>query len=138
MSMMDYAVNDYGLLMTRDMLKIVASKYCNDYAEKEYEEDDCYFNDELYEAGIIEYVGEFTGEAVCINDDGTNDWGNSDTYKADMLYYVPVQKANTLFKAAYNNTTDLVNEFRERLGEYLPEDFDYRSKIRHICGTYYG
>lgn len=34
MSMRDYAVDDYGLIMTRDMLKTICSKYCPDYTKK--------------------------------------------------------------------------------------------------------
>ena len=37
MSMRDYAVNDYGLVMTKDMLKTICSKYCPDYTEEEYD-----------------------------------------------------------------------------------------------------
>ena len=29
-------------------------------------------------------------------------------------------------------------EMKSKIGEYLPEDFDYRSRICHISGTYYG
>ena len=37
-----------------------------------------------------------------------------------------------------NNMEEIVDEFKSKLGKYLPEDFDYRSRISHICGTYYG
>ena len=33
---------------------------------------------------------------------------------------------------------ELTNEFKEKLGEYLPDNFDYRNHIRHISGCYYG
>ena len=51
MSMRDYAVDDYGLIMTRDMLKTICSKYCPDYTKKKYDNDECGFNNDLYEAG---------------------------------------------------------------------------------------
>ena len=34
MSMRDYAVNDYGLLMTKEMLKAVASKAIDGYSDE--------------------------------------------------------------------------------------------------------
>ena len=37
MSMRDYAVDDYGLLMTKEMLKAVASKVIEDYSDEEYD-----------------------------------------------------------------------------------------------------
>ena len=138
MSMRDYAVDHYGLLMTKETLKIVASQVCDEYTEEDYDEDEFRFNDELYEAGIIEYIGEFTGEAMEIDDEGKNEWNTGEAYNWDTIYYVPISNMSTLFKAAYNNMSELVNEFKEKLCEYLPDDFDYRGNIRRIVGTYYG
>ena len=33
---------------------------------------------------------------------------------------------------------EIVEELKSKVGEYLPEDFDYRKNIRHISGTYFG
>jgi hypothetical protein len=136
--MNNYAVNDYGLLMSEDALKRIAMNVCNNYDEEEYDEDPDDFNYDLYEKGIVEFVGEFTGEAIKIRDDGIDLYGYSDMYNCDIAYYVPVSKWSTLFKAAYNNVDEMICEFKKKLGEYLPEDFDYRNNIRHIVGTYYG
>lgn len=138
MSMRDYAVDDYGLLMTKEMMKMVVSKVCEDYTEDDYTEDPLGFNEELYDKGIVEYIGSFTGESIVLNDNGENIWSVSESYDDDMIYYVPTSKISTLFKAAYKDMDEMINEFRNRLGEYLPTDFDYRKYIRHISGTYYG
>ena len=138
MSMRDYAVDDYGLLMTREMMKMVASKVCDDYTEDDYADDPLGFNEELYDKGIVEYIGSFTGESIILNDNGENIWSVSESYDDDMIYYVPTSKISTLFKAAYKDMNEMIEEFKEKLGEYLPEDFDYRKYIRHISGTYYG
>lgn len=138
MSMRDYAVDDYGLLMTKEMMKMVASKVCEDYTEEDYEDDEWVFNDELYDHGIVEYIGEFTGESTELNDDGSCNWGVSEYYNADIIYYVATKNISTLFKAAYKDMDEMIEEFRNRLGEYFPADFDYRKYIRHISGTYYG
>ena len=138
MSMRDYAVDDYGLLMTREMLKAIASKVCDGYTEEEYEEDEFAFNEALYDEGIVEYIGSFTGESIAINDKGENMWGDSESYDDDIIYYTPTSKVSTLFNAAYKNVEEMIEEFRDRLGEYLPEDFEYRKYIRHISGTYFG
>ena len=32
----------------------------------------------------------------------------------------------------------ILNEFKDRIGKYFTEDFDYRKHICHIVGTYFG
>lgn len=135
MSMRYYAVDDYGLLLTEETMKIIASKVC-DYFE-DMEEDE--YGDALYEEGICEYIGDFTGEAGILLDNGLNDWiSNGEMYDGDRIYYIQVSSYPTIFKAAYENMDALIAEFKERIGEYLPEGFDYRANIRHIVGTYFG
>ena len=138
MSMRDYAVDDYGLLMTREMMKMVVSKVCEDYTEEDYEDDEFAFNEVLYDEGLVEYIGDFTGESIVINDKGENVWGDSESYDCDYIYYVPTNAVSTLFKAAYNSVDEMIEEFKEKIGEYFPADFDYRKYIRHISGTYFG
>lgn len=135
MSMRDYAVDDYGLLLTEETMKIIASKVCDDFEDMEEDE----YGDALYEEGICEYIGDFTGEAGALLDNGLNDWiSNGEMYDGDRIYYVQVSSYPTIFKAAYENMDALIAEFKEKVGEYLPEDFNYRANIRHIIGTYYG
>ena len=138
MSMRDYAVNDYGLVMTRDMLKTICSKYYREYTEEEYDKDEYSFNDALYEEGIVEYISEFTGEAMTIDDNGNDDYNSSEVYNYDTIYYVQNKNYGTLFKAAYANMEELESEFRDKFNKYLSDDFDYRKHICHIVGTYFG
>lgn len=138
MSMRDYAVNDYGLLMTEETLKMIASKVCEDYTDEDYDDDPWSFNEELYSKGIVEYIGSFTGESIDIHNDGSINWGISEFYNDDCIWYVPVKKISTLFKAAYKNMDEMIEEFEGKLSKYLPDDFDYRNNIRNISGTYYG
>ena len=53
MSTRAYAVNDYGLVMTRDMLKAICKKYFTEFTEKEYDEDENNFNEVLWDAGLV-------------------------------------------------------------------------------------
>lgn len=138
MSMRDYAVNDYGLLMTIEMMQMIASKVCDDYTDADYKDDPWSFNQEIYDKGIVEYINSFTGESIEINDDGTNNWGICEYYNDDVIWYTPTKNISTLFKAAYNNMGEMIAELRKRLGEYLPDDFNYRKYIRNISGTYFG
>ena len=135
MSMRDYAVYDYGLLIDEETMKTIISKL-----DIELEDDD-YMDLEyiLYEEGICEYISEFTGEAQAVNDQGYCEWGcESQYYSSDKLVYVQASNYPTLFKKAYDNMEELVDEFKLKLSKYLPEDFDYRSRICQISGTYFG
>ena len=138
MSMHDYALNDYGLLLDRDALKYIATRDRFGFTEEDYENDEWECNDSIRNTNIIDWTSEFTGEAIQIYDDGRNAWGLSTSYYCDDIFYVPVEHMSTLFKAAYTDIDEVIAEFKSGIGKYLPEDFDYRNNIRHICGTYYG
>lgn len=136
MSMRDYAVDDYGLILDEEVVKIIVSKAldktdCDDNT-------DCDWLYELYDNGFCEYISEFTGEAQEVDSNGFYWGGESKGYCNDVIAYVQASNYPTLFKRAYSNMDELVEEFKNKIGEYLPEDFDYRSRIRHICGTYCG
>ena len=138
MSMRDNAVNDYGCVMTRYMLKTMCSKHYREYKEEKSDDDEYNFNDALYEEGVVEYISEFTGEAMVIDNNGNDDYNSSEVYNDDTIYYVPTKNYGTLFKAAYANMEELESEFRNKFNKYLPDDFDYRKHICHIVGTYFG
>ena len=133
MSMRDCAVSDYGLLLDEETIKIIASKVLADYTD----EDDMAYG--LYDEGICEYISEFTGESIPIREDGYVSWGGAgEDYRCETIVYVPTSNLPTLFKRAYENIDEIIDEFKGKVGEYLPDGFDYRGKLRHISGTYFG
>lgn len=135
MSMGNWAVNDYGLVLDQETTKLIASKVLDDFVDDDEYVDYGY---ELYDCGIGEYIGDFTGEAQEVDGNGWYWGGDSISYSCDAIFYIPTSNYPTLFRKAYDNMDELVEEFKDKMGEYLPEDFDYRSRIRHICGTYFG
>lgn len=141
MSMREYAVYDYGLLLTEEMMKVLAKMHCKDFTEEDFDMDEFGFYEEveLVFGGNIEYVGQFTGEAKYVEDDGSCNWGfNSVFYDDEVLYYVPINRKLSLFEATYKSMDDMIADFKERVGKYMPEDFDYRYNMRYIVGTYWG
>ena len=124
--------------MMKNLYDIYESIFDDDYEDDDYEDDEFAFNEALYDEGLVEYIGSFTGEAIAINENGENIWSDSESYDDDIIYYVPTNMVSTLFKAAYSNVDEMIEEFKEKIGEYLPDDFDYRKYIRHISGTHFG
>ena len=134
MSMGYYPVDDYGLVLDEEAIVCIVSKEFEDFDENE----DFDWGYELYDAGICEYIGEFSGEARQLRDTGIIDWDKIKYYHDCEIVYVPMSCYPTIFKSAYNNMDEIVREFKSKLGKYLPNDFDYRSRICHISGTYFG
>lgn len=138
MSMRDYAVDDYGLVLNTNHLHILSAKLLEDFSEPEWEVDKYGFIEAVVDKLGIESISEFSGEAFTINDNGESDWSNTDVYSGDAIYYVGTSAHPNLFKQAYQNIDELIDEFKKKIGEHLPKDFDYRGSVRHIVGTYFG
>lgn len=139
MSMRDYAVSEYGLLLDEKTMKALAKKICEDYTDENYDEDPYGFNEDIeVKFGNIDYIGSFTGQAFKLTDDGDDDYHSEISYfNDDAVFFLTADNVPSLFKVAYANINEMVAEFRGQLDAYLP-DFDYRNHIKHIVGTYYG
>lgn len=133
MSMRDYAYVDYGLVLDENTIKHMYAKAIGGQDEDEYD-----MGYELYNKGVVEYTCEFTGEAMRIDDDGNDACGDTTVYSADVIYYVPLGKYPSLFEANYKDMNEIVEEFKFKVGEYMPDGYDYRANIRHIIGTTFG
>lgn len=140
MSMQDYGVNDYGLLVNYETLKLMTeAKLADDFDPDDFFGNDVSYAEDFYEKGILEYIGDFTGEACLINDDGTDAWGSEvNVYREDWITYIPCDRQSTLFKRAYRDVDEIIEEMKQKVGELLPDDYDYRKNIVHVIGTYFG
>lgn len=141
MSMRECGVYDYGVLLTMDTMKELAKKHCVGFTEEEFENDEFTFYEEVEDifGGDIEYISEFTGEAMYIEDSGAAEWGShTEHFNGDYIHYIPINRMVSLFKAPYRDIEDMIADFKNRVGKYMPEDFDYRANLRHIFGTYWG
>lgn len=141
MSMRDYAVDDYGLVLNTNHLNMLAAKICQDYSEEKWNSsvsNRCDYAEEVVEKLDLEYIGEFDGEATAIRDNGWSNWSDSICYSGDTIYFVPLSYYPNFFEAVYADISDIVNDVKNKIGKYMPDDFDYRANIRHITGTYFG
>ena len=137
--MREYAVDTYGILLDEDLMKQLASKICDDYSDGDYEEDPYGFNETVEEAlTCVDYISNFSGEAFPIEDDGRETTLDSEDYSEEAVYILTASRTPSLFKAAYKNIDEMVEDFKYAIGIYLNPDFDYRKRVRHFVGTYWG
>lgn len=137
MSTGSYGIDEYGLVLDTVHLRFLALAM-HECTEEEWKNDKWSVIENLSYQFFLCSESCFTGEACAIRDNGETDWGNAVSYGGDPIFYVPVSNYPMLFKRAYESMDELVCEFKRRIGEYLPDSFDYRNNIRHIVGVYYG
>jgi hypothetical protein len=119
MGMRTYAVDDYGLYVTKKDFKLYAEM--NDWDVREM----------LHEIGNS--YGGAEGECFLIMKD------ERDTFDpVGSFAILPVGKYPSLFTQVYENKEAAVTELKEKYAEYLPADFDYEGKFVHFVGTIYG
>ena len=133
MSMRDYAFEDYGLVLDYPTMQHICKKMFKDEPVDEGDEGCA-----LYDYQVCDLVSQFTGEAFYVTDNGDVAWNNSTSYNCDEVYYMPCDKYPSLFSAAYKDINEMIEEFKQRIGEYMPDGYDYRSNIRRIVGTTFG
>lgn len=140
MSMREYPLEDHGLVLSIGQLAVIASKVCEDWSREEWDQDQFSFIDEVAENVEIglQIISDYSGYAIPIKEDGTEDYAAVISYDTDALYYIPTERNPQMFKAVYNDMGEIVSEFRELVGAYLPADFNYARQICHIIGSTFG
>jgi hypothetical protein len=135
MSMRNYAVDDYGMLLSREDACKIAKTIIppQEWAEEDWESADLYeYMDRL---GMITCTCSFEGEAIPINENGQEDWENSKSYGSrveEEIYYIPLEKYPSLFNQAYKSLDEAKQEISEQINGALDVT------IYHIVGTYFG
>ena len=93
---------------------------------------------ELWEDGRCKYVSGFIGTAYRLNEHGDPTWSEDYMFDDDQLYYVGLGKEPALCRQAYSSVDEIVEELKNNLNDLLPDDFDIRSRLCFIAGTYFG
>ena len=97
---------------------------------------------ELAENEDIAQQFSFTGEAFAVKDDGCEDWGRSEPFDDDTVYFVELPRYPRFFEAAYRDMRHLIDAMVRayRRVEGLPRltRKQIRDNFRSIQGTYYG
>ena len=120
MSMKTYAATDYGLYITTEDLQSYADKNNLDV------------NDVGYDYGFNVY-SDADGECFLLMQD------EHDSFDVEDYFMIaPLEKYPSLFKQAYLNKEEALQELKNNYGEFLPDDFDYEGKFVHYVGTTFG
>lgn len=137
MSMRDYGFSDYGLIITEQAAYELARQIFkpDEMADWAWEKYGWYAD--IAEEFNLECIHEFTGTAFGFNASGVEDECTYD-YSSECVLYAPLAKFPSLIRATYQSMDDVVSEFKNGIGKYLPENYDYAGNICHIAGTYYG
>ena len=164
MSMNTYPVNEpCGFLITPDVAAMIMLKKAKDagelepYVEEfldgfsifesvrtgllsasvmdEYSDPQLVF-DEFSDKFGMNVLPEFEGTIKTLFEDKASQH-LYETYGDEHVFYIPANKAPSLFEAAYKDPEEICQEFKDKLGEYLPEEFEYWPNIVEITGTYY-
>lgn len=59
------------------------------------------------------------------------------SWEDDFVCFLTPARAPSLFKQAYDGPDALVGEYRESIGQFLGDGFDYKANILDVTGTYY-
>ncbi len=86
--------------------------------------------------GVV-HCSEFDGEANPSTGDGFGDEkSGSIRFDDEFLAYLAPENSSSLFKPAYASKDELLEEYKSRLADYLPEGFPYTRFVMDVSGTY--
>ena len=137
MSMRDYGFSDYGLVITKSAAYELARQIFKPDEMADWNQEKYGWYADIAEEFNLEYVFEFSGAAFRFNAAGVESECEYE-YWDDIILYAPLAKLPSLVRATYQSMDEVVSEFKDGIGKYLPEDYDYLGNICHITGTYYG
>ena len=92
MSSRDYSVNDFGYVFNAEMIDKIIEKV----KPKTIQPGDTY---EMAEIMGLQYIGEFTGEAIRLDELGDDDFRDDAwSYSADSIFYFPIGAYSLIFR----------------------------------------
>lgn len=86
----------------------------------------------------VVHCSEFDGTAVPASGDGFGDEKSSEIgFEDDFAVFLFPQCESSLFKAAYGNKDELLQEYKSRMSGLLEDDFPYTRYVMDVSGTYF-
>lgn len=135
MSMRDYGIDDYGIVLNG----------LGDGKGKHPDFDESWL-EEMSENETISFQSNCTAEAAPLSDQGYPDWSHVDYFNCETIYYIALKKCPMLFKQAYKDMKELLDELVSSYKAARKEDdrlpkltrAEIRKRLRYISGSYNG
>lgn len=114
MSMREYAVRDYGVLIYEEDL---LEEYLEEYENNGY-------------IDVLENYSDFEGEMMFL------DPSRPHTYSpGEYFFFGQSERFPSMFSRAYNNYEELKTELKDNYSKFVKEDFPWDDRIVELNGT---
>lgn len=129
MSMRECCVDDYGMVLTKEIVDAIVRNYNEKHKDEEpvtaYELNDV-FDNFMFNSdpdGVVLQAIE--------QNENDSDWGTENSF--DEFFYIPLNKYPSLFKTAYRNIQECVDEIlSSEIAEYFPNGINIADYLFHI------
>lgn len=141
MSMQNYPIRAYGLLVYAEELQSWWDSQTEGYGEKDFEQEEVVLADVpecLPNGGYATVVYAADGEADIIDENGFAAECIKDDISDKDFVILELNKHPSLYKAAYKDRAAAMAELKATYAEVLPEDFDFESRFVCYMGTEFG
>lgn len=121
-----------ALVITDDMMRMLCEKIGKN------PDDDSIWDiaSALEEHGLcVQVQNDVEGEVIPFDKHNNNEGYYMDS---DTIAYIACSYYPSLFKAVYKDYNELINEFRETVNGWLPDDFPIEQNLWEIIGVVYG
>lgn len=130
---------DIAAIATNGVIKAIENRQISPEYIRERECDFGYLIDYIRDANKdanMVFCSDFDGEASSV--DQSIDNPLTEQYSDDFLLLFEPEKSLSIFSPEhYNGLTELLDEFRTELQDFLPEELDIRPYLMTISGTYF-
>ena len=97
---------------------------------------DAYDMLETYDVDGMVHCSEFDGSAE-ISEGFGDEKSQSISFEDDFVLFLTPMRGPSLFSQAYASRDELVQEYKDRLAQFLDDDFPYARYIMDVSGTYF-
>lgn len=142
MSMSNYSIEVFGLILTNDEITYFENKLKEEIIKEnpENKEDlvDLTIEDMIDEDMLNANVSHSMAYIRDIENGKLYTLEHKSDYLPEDILAIYANKSMQMIGAAYDTADELINEFKNDIGKYLPEDFDWKSHIGLACGVIFG
>ena len=138
MSVREYGTFGRGLIIPDPLIEKIA-RQCKEWDDEAYGDDpNCFFEENRTLEGkqVLSFT-ECSGDFFDL-DDINYKFFKGEEVDEEYFFIIELDKQPSLYKQAYKDEDEVVEEYKKSVGKYFPEDFDYKKYLVSYHGTYWG